>query len=103
MLWTFISIDVVTTTMQVTGAGMIDGATSKQKDPITANNVSLAGLTIQTTAFAIFLGLLRVVIFAICGNKHLIENMRRQKILFLAVLPIAGVLVFVWAIFGWCR
>ena len=99
ILWTFISIDVVTTIMQVTGAGMIGGATSKQKDPTTANNVLLAGLATQTAAFAIFLILLTVVTFAICGNKHLIKKMRRKKSPFLAVLPIASVLVFVRTIF----
>ena len=65
--------------MQVTGAGMIGGATSKRKDPTIANNVLLAGLAIQTAAFAIFLVLLTIVVFAICGNKHLIEKMRKQK------------------------
>lgn len=99
ILWTFISIDIVTTIMQVTGAGMIGGATSKQKDPKTGNDVLLAGLAIQTTAFAVFLVLLSIVIFAICQEKSLIGKMKRQKSPFLAVLPIASVLVFVRTIF----
>ena len=99
ILWTFISIDVVTTIMQVTGAGMIGGATSKQKDPTTANNVLLSGLAIQTAAFAIFLILLTVVTFAICGNRRLVAQMRRERSPFLAILPIASVLVFVRTIF----
>lgn len=99
ILWTFISIDAVTTIMQVTGAGMIGGSTSKQKDPATGNNVLLAGLAIQTAAFSIFLVLLTVVTFAICQNRHLVEKLRSQKTPFLAVLPIASVLVFVRTIF----
>jgi hypothetical protein len=90
ILLTFISVDVVTTAMQVTGAGIIGGATSKQKDPTTGNNVLLAGLAIQTAAFAVFLVLLIVVTFAICKS---------MKTPFLAVLPIASVLVFVRTIF----
>ena len=99
ILWTFITIDVVTTIMQVVGAGMIGGATSKQKDPTTANNILLAGLAVQTAAFAIFLVVLTVVTFAICGNNRLINKMRRKKSPFLGVLPIASVLVFVRTIF----
>jgi hypothetical protein len=99
ILWTFITIDVATTIMQVTGAGMIGGATSKQKDPTTANNILLAGLAIQTAAFAIFLVLLIVATFAICGNKRLTDKIRRKKSPFLGVLPIASVLVFVRTIF----
>jgi hypothetical protein len=99
ILWIFISIDVVTTLMQVTGAGLIGGSTSKQKDSTTGNNILLAGLAIQTAAFAIFLVLLTVVTFVICGNRRLIEKMRRAKSPFLAILPIASVLVFVRTIF----
>jgi hypothetical protein len=51
ILWPFISADIMTTVMQVTGAGMIGGATSKQKDPTTANNILLSGLVIRSVAF----------------------------------------------------
>jgi hypothetical protein len=99
ILWTFISIDVLTTLMQVTGAGLIGSATSKQKDPSTANNILLAGLAIQTAAFAIFLGLLTVVIFSLCGNLQVIDSLRRSKSPFLGVLAVASLLVFIRTIF----
>lgn len=99
ILWTFISIDVVTTVMQVLGASLIGHATSKQKDPSTANNILLSGLAIQTFAFAIFLVLLTIVIYAICGDGESIGRLRSSKSPFLGVLMISSLLVFVRTIF----
>ena len=41
VLWTFITIDVFCTILQITGAGLIGGATSNGKDPSSANNILL--------------------------------------------------------------
>lgn len=94
ILWTFVTIDVLTTIMQVTGAALIGSAESNQEDPKPANNVLLAGLAVQTAAFAIFLVLLTIVILSIL--RH---GTRRAKSPFLAVLGIASVLVFLRTIF----
>jgi len=99
ILWTFITIDVVTTIMQVLGAALIGSATSKQKDPGTANHILLSGLAIQTFAFTIFLFLLTIVVFAICGDKGVVGQLRRSKSPFLGVLMGASLLVFVRTIF----
>jgi len=99
ILWTFISIDVVTTVMQVAGAGLIGSSTSKQKDPSTGNNILLAGLAIQMTAFAIYLSLLTVVIFSLFGNSRVKASLRSSKSPFLGVLMIASLLVFIRTIF----
>ncbi|KAL8673193.1 MAG: hypothetical protein Q9168_002385 [Polycauliona sp. 1 TL-2023] len=55
LLWVFITADVVTTVIQVVGAALIGVAESNKKSPVTANNILLAGLAIQTAAFILFL------------------------------------------------
>lgn len=55
LLWTFITADVVTSAIQIAGAALIGVAESNKKSPVTANNILLAGLAIQTAAFVIFL------------------------------------------------
>ena len=51
LLWVFIVADIVTTIIQVTGAGLIGSTTSKHKDPTTPNNIVLAGIAVQTFFF----------------------------------------------------
>lgn len=97
VLWTFITIDVLSTIMQVTGAGMIGGATSKGKDPTTANNILLSGLAIQTAAFFVFLGLLGIVIAAIYRDRGMVQKAKKSP--FVGVLAIASVLIFIRTIF----
>ena len=99
ILWTFITVDALTTIMQVTGAGMIGSATSKQKDPKTANNVLLAGLAIQSFAFLIFLVLLAVVLSSIFQDKRLVRKLHKYRSPFIAVLAIASILVFIRTVF----
>merc|ERR1712225_222599 len=57
VLWTFITIDVFCTILQITGAGLIGGATSNGKDPSSANNILLAGMA-QKAGKNPFLGVL---------------------------------------------
>lgn len=99
ILWTFITIDVLSTIMQVTGAAMIGSAESNRKDPTTANNILLAGLAIQTFAFLVFLLLLSVVISKIEGDGTMKEKLKRTKSPLLIVLVLASLLVFIRTIF----
>ncbi|KAL8840265.1 MAG: hypothetical protein Q9176_003957 [Flavoplaca citrina] len=55
LLWTFITADVVTSVIQIAGAALIGVAESNKESPVTANNILLAGLAIQTAAFILFL------------------------------------------------
>lgn len=78
---------------------MIGGATSRQKDPTTANNILLSGLAIQTFAFFIFLILLSIVIIAIFRDHRAFEKLRETKSPFLGILMLASLLVFLRTIF----
>ncbi|CZR59173.1 related to YER185w, Rta1p [Phialocephala subalpina] len=98
ILWFFISVDVFTTILQVTGAAMIGSKTSKQEDPTTANNILLAGLAIQSFAFLIFLFLLSLTIFSILKDKEMKDELRRKRSPFLGVLIASG-LVFLRTVF----
>jgi len=97
VLWTFITVDVFSTLMQVTGAGLIGSATSDGKSPSTANNILLAGLALQSAAFAVFLVLLVMVIVLVYREPRLRSTMNSN--LFLVALALASVLVFVRTIF----
>ncbi|KAK5072239.1 hypothetical protein LTR70_010562 [Exophiala xenobiotica] len=55
ILWTFIICDIIATTIQMTGAGLIGRAYSDGKDPTTPNNILLAGLAFQVFSFAVFI------------------------------------------------
>ncbi|KAL5319621.1 hypothetical protein ACEPPN_012676 [Leptodophora sp. 'Broadleaf-Isolate-01'] len=97
VLWTFITIDVLCTILQITGAGLIGGATSKGKDPSTANNVLLSGLAIQTAAYFVYLLLLTVVIAAIYRDHGMVQKAKKSP--FLGVLALASLLIFIRTIF----
>lgn len=55
VLWTFITFDVVSTLVQVTGASLVGSAYSNGKDPNPPNHILLGGLAVQIAAFTIFL------------------------------------------------
>jgi len=99
ILWTFISLDIVTTALQVAGASLIGHAESNRKDPKAANNVLLAGLAVQSTAFLTFLVLLGAVISRLCRNRVLMERTRKKKSPFILVLVVASILVFIRILF----
>ncbi|EKD14845.1 uncharacterized protein L3040_003937 [Drepanopeziza brunnea f. sp. 'multigermtubi'] len=96
-LSTFITIDVLSTLLQVAGASMIGVATSNGKNPTTANNILLAGLAVQTAAFFVFLGLLAFATAAIYRDRRVARKAKRSP--FLGVLVVASVLIFVRTIF----
>ncbi|KAI9052253.1 hypothetical protein LZ554_003610 [Drepanopeziza brunnea f. sp. 'monogermtubi'] len=97
VLSTFITIDVLSTLLQVAGASMIGVATSNGKNSTTANNILLAGLAVQTAAFFVFLGLLAVATAAIYRDRRVVRKAKRSP--FLGVLVVASVLIFVRTIF----
>ncbi|KAH7321608.1 RTA1 like protein-domain-containing protein [Rhexocercosporidium sp. MPI-PUGE-AT-0058] len=97
VLWTFITIDIFCTILQITGAGLIGGATSKGKDPSTANNILLSGLAIQTAAYFVYLLLLAVVITAIYRDSGMVQKAKKSP--FLGVLALASILIFIRTIF----
>jgi hypothetical protein len=55
ILWIFITCDVVATVIQIIGAALIGVAESNRRDPMTANNILLAGLAFQALSFLIFI------------------------------------------------
>lgn len=87
-------MDVFTTILQVTGAGMIGSRTSKLQDPTTANNILLAGLAIQSFAFLIFLFLLAIVVVMILKDRETKDELIRKRSPFWGVLLVSSVLVF---------
>ncbi|KAH8589311.1 RTA1 like protein-domain-containing protein [Bisporella sp. PMI_857] len=99
ILWFFISVDVVTTIIQVAGAAMIGAAESNGKDSTTANNILLSGLAIQCAAFLVFLALFSVIIGKIFKNSLLEEKMKERRSPFIFVLALASVLVFMRTLF----
>lgn len=50
----FVTLDVLTTGIQIAGAALIGAAESNEKSSNTANNILLAGLAIQVFSFAVF-------------------------------------------------
>ena len=94
VLWVFITADVVTTIMQITGAALIGAKTSKHKDPTAANDILLAGLAIQSFCFVLFLGLYARFIFDLVKS-----GLVRQKLPFIVALAASSLLVFLRTIF----
>jgi len=62
ILWLFITCDVVSTVVQITGGAFIGRQESARKDPTIANNVLLAGLAFQVFSFLVFLLLLTLFV-----------------------------------------
>ncbi|KAI4268484.1 MAG: hypothetical protein L6R38_007831 [Xanthoria sp. 2 TBL-2021] len=72
LLWVFITADVVTSIVQIAGAALIGVAESNKDSPVTANNILLAGLAVQTAAFMLFLYLYTTFVFQLgrdAGNR----------------------------------
>ncbi|KAG8528270.1 uncharacterized protein KY384_007187 [Bacidia gigantensis] len=95
ILWLFISADVVTTIIQMTGAALIGNKTSKHEDPTTANNILLAGLAVQTFCFVIFLLLFALFTHGVINSK--LEVYRKRP--FIIALAVASALVCLRTIF----
>ena len=56
----FLSLDIVTIIIQIAGAASIGSRESNGQDPTSANDILIAGLSIQTASFAVFLVFLLV-------------------------------------------
>ena len=99
ILWVFISVDVVCTVVQMTGASLIGVKTSKQKDPKIPNDILLAGLVVQCAAFLVFLILLTTITTTTIRDRRAKEVVRRSRSPFLGVLAVASFLVFIRTLF----
>lgn len=99
ILWTFISVDVVCTVVQMTGASLIGVKTSKQMDPKIPNDILLAGLVVQCFAFLIFLIILTIIATTIIRDRGAKEEIRKKRSPFLGVLAVASLLVFIRTLF----
>ena len=95
LLWFFVSADVITTLIQVTGAGLIGSKTSKQESPKSANDILLAGLAIQTFCFTVFLVLFTRFIFKSVSYGPYLQRQRA----FVIALAASSVLVLLRTIF----
>ena len=89
ILWGFITADVLTTIMQIAGAAIVGSSESNSKNPNTGNNILLAGLTMQTFSFTLFL--LVLLLFRISLGKGVDA---RSKDLFILAVAGASLLVY---------
>lgn len=70
ILATFVTLDVLTTVMQIAGAAGIGASESHRKDPTSFNNILIAGLAIQTFSILAFIGVLSVYIHSVRRGRH---------------------------------
>ena len=98
ILWGFVTCDVFSTIVQITGAAMIGTATSHHKSAVTPNNILLAGLAIQTFAFTVFLVLLGVFRATVAQDME-IHSQVQSKDPFILALGSASLLVYLRTIF----
>lgn len=98
VLWGFVSADIVTIIIQVTGAAMIGNRTSAGKDPTTANNILLVGLALQTFAFTSFLLILVIFTLSLQSDRRFGPSIGRKSP-FVASLIVASVLILLRIVF----
>ncbi len=98
ILWAFITIDAVTTVLQVAGAALIGTLESDGKDPKKGNNILLAGLSIQTFAFTFFIALL-VSFHVSLGHDTATKHLVQPKNSFILALLLASLLIYLRTIF----
>ncbi|KAL9011198.1 MAG: hypothetical protein Q9173_003936 [Seirophora scorigena] len=98
ILWGFVTVDVLTTILQIAGAALIGSSQSNQKDPTTGNNILLAGLAIQSVSFTIFLTVLTLFRFALFKHPERSAAVR-TKDWFISALAIASLLVYLRTLF----
>ncbi|KAL9595949.1 MAG: hypothetical protein Q9219_006140 [cf. Caloplaca sp. 3 TL-2023] len=98
ILWGFVTVDILTTIMQIAGAALVGAAESNQNDPTKGNNILLAGLAVQSvsfTAFLIVLALFRIALL----RDHRGQSAVRTKDGFIAALALASLLVYLRTLF----
>jgi hypothetical protein len=102
LLWLFISADVICTGLQVTGAGLIGGQTSKQKDPSKVNRILIAGLAAQVVSFILFLTIMATFIVTCSryarGDQHLRTKWMSKRLASISIF-VAALLVFLRTVF----
>ncbi|KAI9722028.1 MAG: hypothetical protein M1812_001988 [Candelaria pacifica] len=98
ILWGFVSVDILTTIMQIAGAALVGSSESNQNDPTKGNNILLAGLAIQSLSFTIFLTVLTLFRLTLAKASHLKPTLR-AKDWFIAALALASLLVYLRTLF----
>ena len=98
ILWGFITIDILTTIMQIAGAALVGSSESSGRNPTTGNNILLAGLAIQSFSFTIFLTVLTVLRLALAKDLK-VRSTARTKDWFVAALALASLLVYLRTLF----
>jgi hypothetical protein len=98
ILWGFVTVDIITTIMQVAGAALIGVAESNRRDPTTSNNILLAGLVVQSFGFLVFLILLSTFISSL-ARDHAVGLKLGGKRQFIVALMIASLLIYLRILF----
>lgn len=98
ILWGFITVDALTTIIQIAGAALVGSSQSNQKDPTTGNNILLAGLAIQAFSFTAFLTVLTLLRVALTKDRSLPSTIR-NKDWFILALALASILVYLRTLF----
>ena len=98
ILWGFVTVDIFTTILQVTGAALIGSFESSQHDPAIANNILLAGLAIQSFSFTIFLIVLMLFRITLARDPNVQSTASSQNWYILA-LSLASLLIYLRTIF----
>lgn len=95
----FISIDAITTILQVTGAGLVGHAESSGGNPSIGNNILTAGLAVQTLAFTCFLTLLVAFRISIGKDKKADSAIIKRKDMFILAVFVASLAIYLRTIF----
>lgn len=98
ILWGFVTVDILTTIMQIAGAALIGSSQSNQKDPTTGNNILLAGLAIQSFSFTVFLVVLTLFRLALLKDPERKSSVKTKN-WFISALALASVLVYLRTLF----
>lgn len=98
ILWGFLTVDVVTTIMQIAGAALIGSSQSNMKDPTTGNHILLAGLALQSFSFTVFLAVLTLFRLALAKDSGL-NGTNKNKDQFIVAVALASLLVYLRTLF----
>lgn len=98
ILWGFVTVDILTTIIQIAGAALVGSSQSNQKDPTMGNNILLAGLAIQSFSFTAFLTVLTLFRLALVKDRSLPSTIR-TKDWFILALALASILVYLRTLF----
>ncbi|KAI9723903.1 MAG: hypothetical protein M1828_004022 [Chrysothrix sp. TS-e1954] len=99
ILFLFISIDAVTTILQVTGAGLVGHSESNGGDPTIGNNILTAGLAVQTAAFTCFISLLVAFRISVGRDPQIDQRLIQKKDWFTLAVFVASLGIYLRTIF----